>query len=133
MSRTKAWAVAIAILLVSGCASADPDRPRAASTGNQCFFAGNVSNFTAVDPRTVNIRVGSDVYRLDLMSTCRNINWNHRMTLVSRTGSSICTGSGLGTTLVSHGGVAGQQRCQVQGITLLTPEQVEALPARDRP
>ena len=100
--------------------------------GQQCFFAGNVSNFAAVDSSTVNIRVGSDVYRLDLMSSCRNVNWNNRLTLASRTGSSICTGTGLGTTLISRG-VTGQQRCQVHRITLLTAAEVEALRPRDRP
>lgn len=132
MSRNAAWATAIAILLVAGCASTDPENPRASNANRQCFFAGSVTNFTAAGPRTVNIRVGGDVYRLDLMSSCRNVNWNNRMTLVSRTGSSICTGHGLGTTLVSNG-VNGQQRCQVQTITLLTPEEVQALRPGDRP
>ena len=132
MSRTAAWATMVAVLLVFGCASQDPDRPRASNPGQQCFFAGNVSNFTAVDASTVNIRVGSDVYRLDLMSSCRNVNWNNRLSLASRTGSSICTGTGFGTTLISRG-VTGQQRCQVHRITLLTPAEVEALRPRDRP
>jgi hypothetical protein len=132
MSRTAAWTTALVILLASGCASKDPDRPRASNAGQQCFFAGNVSNFAAVDSSTVNIRVGSDVYRLDLMSSCRNVNWNNRLTLASRTGSSICTGTGLGTTLISRG-VTGQQRCQVHRITLLTAAEVEALRPRDRP
>ena len=132
MSRTAAWTTAVAILLISGCTSTDPDRPRASGAGQQCFFAGNVSNFTAVDASTVNIRVGRDVYRLDLMSSCRNVNWNNRLTLTSRTGSSICTGTAMGATLVSRG-VTGQQRCQVHRITLLTPAEVEALQPRDRP
>lgn len=132
MSRTAAWATASALLLVAGCASTDPEQPRAANAGNQCFFAGNVSGVASVDPRTVNVRVGGDVYRLDLMSSCRNVNWSNRTTLVSRSGPSICTGSGLGTTLVTRG-ISGQQRCQVQTVTLLTPEQVQALRPSDRP
>ena len=55
---------------------------------------------------------------------------NRRST--SRTGSSICTGTGFGTTLISRG-VTGQQRCQVHRITLLSPAEVEALRPRDRP
>ncbi len=132
MSRTAAWATAIAVLLVTGCASTNSDQQRASNANHQCFFASSVNNFAAVDPRTVNVRVGSDVYRLDLMNSCRNVTMNQRMSLVSRTGSSVCTGPTMGTTLVTRG-VNGQQRCQVRNVTLLTPAEVEALRPRDRP
>ncbi len=132
MSRTAAWATAAAILLVAGCASTNPDQQSASNANRQCFFASSANGFAAVDPRTVNVRVGSDVYRLDLMNSCRNVTMNQRMSLVSRTGSSVCTGPTMSTTLITRG-VNGQQRCQVRNVTLLSPAEVEALRPRDRP
>lgn len=132
MSPTTACATAIAILLVAGCASTNPDQQSAANANRQCFFTSSASGFAAVDPRTVNVRVGADIYRLDLMNSCRNVTMNQRMSLVSRTGSSVCAGPSMGTTLVIRG-VNGQQRCQVRNVTLLSPAEVEALRPRDRP
>jgi hypothetical protein len=129
-------AAAIALLLVSACANADPDvpnSPAAANPSRQCFFASSVNGFASVDSRTVNIRVGpSDVYRLDLTNSCRDVSWTNRMALVTRGGSSICPGAALGTSLVIRG-PTGQQRCAVRSVTMLTPQQVEALRPRERP
>jgi hypothetical protein len=85
-----------------------------------------------VDSRTVNIRAGRNVFRLDLFGTCPDVTWTNGMRLNTRPGSTICTGSGLGTSL-SVRGPSGRQTCQVQTVTLLTPEEVAALPARHRP
>lgn len=66
------------------------------------------------------------------MGICSDLNWTNRMALVSRGSSMICVGSGLGTSIVTRG-PTGRQRCQVRSIIGLTPEQVAALPARERP
>ena len=128
MVRMGVW-MALAGLLLTGCAGADPDNPR---PPRQCFFASSASGFAAVDMRTVNVRAGSDVFRLDLMSSCRDINWNQRLALVTRSGSSVCTGATPGVTLVTRGPTS-QQRCAVRTVTKLTPQEVEALAPRHRP
>lgn len=132
MTAASVWAAATAaLLLVGACASTDPDNPRASNPSRQCFFANSARSFTAVDNQTVHVRVGAnDIYRLDLMGTCPDINWNHQIALVSRGSSSICTGTGA--TVVTRG-PTGQQRCPVRMVTKLTPEEVEALRPRDRP
>jgi hypothetical protein len=132
MKATSVWAATTAALLVLGaCATPDPDNPRASNPSRQCFFANSASGFTAVDTQTVNVRVGArDVYRLDLMGTCPDINWNSQIALVSRGSSSICTGTGA--TIITRG-PTGQQRCPVRMVTQLTPAEVEALRPRDRP
>jgi hypothetical protein len=118
-------------LLVGACATPDPDNPRASNPSRQCFFANSASGFTAVDTQTVHVRVGArDVYRLDLMGSCPDINWNSQIALVSRGSSSICTGTGA--TIVTRG-PTGQQRCPVRMVTQLTAAEVEALRPRDRP
>ncbi len=132
MTTASVWvAASAALLLVGACASNDPNNPSASNPSRQCFFANSANGFTAVDTQTVNVRVGArDVYRLDLMGTCPDINWNHQIALVSRGSSSICTGTGA--TIVTRG-PTGQQRCPVRMVTKLTPEEVEALRPRDRP
>lgn len=133
MTTASVWAAAsAALLLVGACASStDPENPRASNPSRQCFFANSARGFTAVDPQTVHVRVGArDVYRLDLMGTCPDINWNQQIALVSRGSSSICTGTGA--TIVTRG-PTGQQRCPVRMVTQLTAEEVEALRPRDRP
>jgi hypothetical protein len=124
---------AIATFALAGCASTDPSDTAGTTTpGRQCFSAHNVRNFRAVDSRTVNIRAGRDVYRLDLFGTCPNVTWTNGMRLNTRPSSTVCTGSGLGVSL-SVRGPSGRQTCSVQSVTLLTPEEVAALPARHRP
>ncbi|WP_395391109.1 DUF6491 family protein [Novosphingobium sp. BL-8A] len=127
-------ATAITLATVTGCAGTDHGNPTAAREPRQCFWANDVRNFRAVNSTTVNIRAGRDVYRLDLMGICPNINWNERMGLVTTGSSSICAGSALGVSVVTRRtGGRGQERCAVRQITALTPEQVAALPPRERP
>ena len=90
----------------------------------------SLGGFSVVDTQTVHVRVSArDVYRLDLMGSCPDIDWNSRIALVSRGDSSICTGTGA--TVVARG-PTGQQRCPVRMVTKLTAEEVEALHPRDR-
>ena len=132
MTTASVWAAATAaLLLVGACASNDPDAPRASNASRQCFFANSARGFTVVDTQTVHVRVGArDIYRLDLMGTCPDINWNNQIALVSRGSSSICTGTGA--TVVTRG-PTGQQRCPVRMVTKLSADEVEALRPRDRP
>jgi len=103
----------------------------AAKAHQQCFYARNVDNFTPVDERTVNIRVGvKDVYQLDLFAPCNDLKWNETIAIRSRGSSWIC--SGLDVELISPTPI-GPQRCPVRSLRKLTPEEVAALPAKQRP
>jgi hypothetical protein len=133
MARASAWVVAIALLAVTGCTNTDSSNENNPRQPRRCFSAHSVRNFRVVNNSTVNIRVNRDVYRLDLFGSCTDLNWNSRMGLQTTGSSTICVGSGLGTTIVTRGPTGGRQRCPVQSVTLLTPEQVEALPPRERP
>lgn len=121
---------ALAGLILAGCANTASDKTAAAEPrpARQCFFASTVSSFSAVDDRTVHVRVGvKDVYRLDLFGRCPDIDWNQQIALVSRGGNSIC--SGLDATIITKGPI-GPQRCPVSKVTKLTPEEVAALKAK---
>ena len=121
---------ALAGLVLAGCTTAASEKSASAQLrpARQGFFASTVSSFSAVDERTVHVRVGvKDVYRLDLFGRCPDVDWNQQIALVSRGGNSIC--SGLDATIITKGPI-GPQRCPVSKVTKLTPEEVAALKAR---
>ena len=124
---------ALASLALAGCAAGARLNADAgpATGGRQCFWANNVTGFRAVDDRTVNLRVGvREVYRLDLIGPCPDVDWASQIAIQSRGGSSICTG--LDAVLIAPTSI-GPQRCQVRTVRRLTPEEVAALPDAARP
>lgn len=136
MANTSVWAVAtIALLAATGCADdqTDPNSPSAARQPARCFQARDARNFRAVNSTTVHVRAGRDTYRIETFGVCPDLAFTQRMGLVTSGGSStVCVGSGLGTSLVVNG-PSGRQRCNVRSITALTPEEVQALQPRHRP
>lgn len=127
---------AVAISLIGAGATAktpleDAGAAGAAKPARQCFWSSQVNNFASVDDRVVNVRVGvKDVYRLEMFGHCNDLSWNNRIAIVSRGGSSIC--SGLDAEIISPSTI-GPQRCKVQKITKLTPAEIAALPKGARP
>ena len=106
--------------------AASPTTPKRA-----CFWVQNVNGWSAVDDHTVVLRTGvKEVYRLDLMGPCPDIEWSQDIGLVSHGSSSIC--SPLDATVIARGPL-GPQRCPVRAVTKLTPEEVAALPRKHRP
>ena len=102
-----------------------------AAKGRQCFWARDVNGFSAVDDDTVNLRVGvKDVYQLELMGPCHDIDWAQKIAIQSRNGSFIC--SGLDAVLIAPSPI-GPQRCHVRTVRKLTPEEVMALSDKDKP
>ena len=119
-------ASAALIALTGTVAMAQPAKPARA-----CFWTSQVSNFSAIDDRTVIVRVGvKDRYRLELFSPCYDIEWNNEIGITSRGSSSICNGAGA--EIISPGAL-GPQTCRINRVVKLTPEEVEALPKRNRP
>lgn len=128
--------VAAAALLAFGATPATAaDAPSKDAAGkNQCFWSRNVTSFAAPDDHTVYIKVNlRDVYRLDLMISCPDVDWNQSVALVSShgAGGSIC--GPLDAEIVSHAQGLGRQRCPVKAMRKLTPQEVAALPKRARP
>jgi hypothetical protein len=133
-----AASVAVLVLGVAGAhagdKSSDQNGDKAAKHADTCFWARNVTSFAAPDDRTVYVKVNlHDVYRLDLMIACPDVNWNQRIALESNhgAGGSIC--NALDAEIVSHATGLGPQRCPVKTLTKLTPEQVAALPKGAKP
>ena len=131
--NTKVALAAAAALMALGASAATPASARSPvePKPNQCFWTRNVDSFAAENDHIVNIRVGvGDVYQFEIMGSCPDIDWNQRIALVSRAGSSIC--SGMDAEIVTRSQI-GPQRCPVRSVRKLTPQEVAALPAKARP
>lgn len=122
---------AIALLAAAASPALAADPAKAAPAKRQCFLASNVTNYSAVDERTVNVRVGvNDVYELKLFSRCPDIDWSHKIGLISRGGSWIC--DGFDATIIVDSTI-GPQRCTVDKVRKLTPDEVAALAPKAKP
>lgn len=140
MGKASAWALAAAaaaLAALGACAETgdaeSSGSQAAARTAPRCFHASNARNFRSVNATTVHLRVGRrDFYRIDLLGPCPNLDFSLRLGLETRGSSQVCTGSGLGTNIIVRG-PGGPQRCAIRQITALTPEEVAAMPSRDRP
>ena len=112
-------------------ALADSAADAAAKPQRSCFYARNVDSFRAPDDKTVYLKVGvRDVYQLDLMGPCPDVNWSERIGIVSRGGDWICTG--LDAEIVAPSTI-GPHRCPVQILRKLTREEAAALPPKAKP
>ena len=124
-------ALAAVITLAAVQPAAAADKPGPAKARQACFFTRDVNSFSAADDRTVYVKVGvKDVYRLDLFNPCPDIDWNWSIALQSHGSDWIC--SPLDATIIARSPI-GPQRCEVNKVTKLTPEEVAALPKKARP
>ena len=76
-----------------------PPRPK-----ESCFWVSRVENFAAVDQENLYLRVGvHDVYRAKLFSTCLDLDWVHRLALITPGSSLVCTGPNPNASVVVTG------------------------------
>ena len=128
IKSTIAAAVAAFVLASPAALPAAPT----ATNRDACFVRRDVSGFSAPNDHTVYLRVGvSQVVRLDLMTDCTGLSFRNAFGLEDSPATPwIC--SPLEATVISRDGGIGQ-RCPVKEIHKLTPDEVAALPKRDRP
>jgi len=129
MKTHVALAAGAAALLALSATAATAKSPPGAQ--RQCFWTRNADGFAAADEHTLNVRVGvRDVYQFEMFGPCPDIDWNQRIALISRSGSTICTG--MDAEVVTRSPI-GPQRCPVRSVRKLTPEEIAALPPRAKP
>jgi hypothetical protein len=123
-----ALALAATSLLVAGAPRAQP-----AANGQDCFYHRDTDSFTAADNQTINLRVGVNrYYQLKLFSPCLDLDFSQAIGMRSRGSNWICAGSANDVEIFTHS-AAGRQRCVVSEVRRLTPEDIAAMPKRDRP
>jgi hypothetical protein len=122
----------LALALISTAPVPEGAEAAARKGAEQCFFARNMTSFAPVGRERLNIRVGvNDYYQIDLLGTCQDLDWTQRIGLQSRGSDWIC--SGLDVTLIVPSSTLGPQRCNATSIRKLTPDEVKALPRKEKP
>jgi hypothetical protein len=115
--------------LTAGAVQAQPPMRAGASP---CFVRRDINGFSAPNDRTVYIRVGvSDVWRLDLMTECTGLAFRNAFALEARPATAWICSPLDATVIVRQTGIS--QRCPVSAMHKLTPDEIAALPRRDRP
>jgi hypothetical protein len=99
-------------------------------TNQTCFYPDQVRGFTQTPDNAMNLRVGAkDVYHLTFAGVCENLKWARAISLEGGPGGpslKIC--EGMGVTVVTE-----DDRCFVNSIRRLSPEEIAALPSSERP
>ena len=130
---TAAVALTALVTIAGASGAAEPPATPTPAAKQACFYSRDIDNFVAVDDRTVNIRVGlKDDYRLTLFTDCIGVQWSDRIALISRPDAFICTGAANDVDLFVHTSV-GPLRCPVSSIHQLTPDEISALPRKQKP
>jgi hypothetical protein len=129
MTRPQLLALAAAsgLALLAGSASAK-DKP-----SQDCFYHRDTDSFSAVDDQTVNLRVGVNrYYQLKLFSPCTDLDFAQGIGMRSRGSSWICAGTNNDVEIFTRS-AAGRQRCMVSEVSRITPDELAAMPKKDRP
>lgn len=121
------------VLIVAGLALPAAAQPQPVKPpARQCFFQQQVNGWKEVGDRQVNVRAGvRDVYVVALDAPCWNLRWAQAIGLEARGSSSVCTGDLV--TVVVPDRATGPDRCVGRVTRRLTPEEVAALPPKQRP
>ncbi len=137
MSRHLLLPALAAAALAAGSGHAAPatadhpvgDSPRA------CFFARNVSSWREAGDQTVYLRVGvSDLYRVQLLSSCPDLRFAEAIGLKTQGGSdTICSGLDIEITVPSSVTHTVPQRCMATSLHKLSPDEAKTLPKGQRP
>ena len=112
-------------------APAEPAKP--AKPTRQCFYLSDWRGWTAPDKNTLYMKVrGRDVYRVDLAYGSNQLTWpgSHLVSVV-RGPDSVCHPLDLDLRVSDGFGFA--MPIRAKAITKLTPEEIAALPKKDRP
>lgn len=130
MARNRLAAV-LALIAAAAALGACSSTKTASNGPRQCFNVNSISNYAAVDRKTVNLRVGvSDYYQVTMLGVCPDINWTQKVAFQATAGSQVCDGLDL---TVHVPGPTGPQECAADTIRKLTPEEVAALPKGQKP
>ena len=123
----------LSLAALGGCTQAGPPGTATAAAGGarQCFLPSQVNGFDSVDRYTVDVTIGvKQVYRLQLVGTCPDVDWSQRIGIRSSGGGNwVC--QGLDAELIVPG-PTGVQRCPVTTVRRLSEEEVAAARARRR-
>lgn len=117
----------------ASAASAAQGDAKPAKPPRQCFYLSDWRGWSAPDKNTLYLKVRNrEIYRVDLSYGSNQLTWpgNHLVSVVRGT-DSICSPMDLDLRVSDGMGFAMPIRAKT--ITKLTPEQIQAIPKKDRP
>jgi|GEM_PF-2034810 len=115
-SASGALAVALTLFVVAP-AQAGSKPPTQDQSAQSCFQSTSVSGWTRVDEKTVRIQAnGGRQFDLELMSPPPSSLFQENIILKAEPSGSVCTGNGLGVSIVT-GGIAAAPSYQVVKVT----------------
>jgi hypothetical protein len=115
---------------LGGVASAAP----ADTNGRTCFTVNDWHGWSSPSPDVLYLAVGfRDVYKAELSQPVEGLNLVDTVVISDETGlQSICSAVDLHLILTHRGG-GGRRGLIVRSLTKLTPEEIAAIPKKDRP
>lgn len=136
MRLVRSFLAASAALAALGLAAAPAvaNSPTAKTTNAPCFFINQWQGWRAPNANTIYLRVNlNQIYRADLSAGSQELTWPGAYHLISRVqgSNSICGPLDLQLSVADSHGF--RQPLIVKSLTLLTPEEVAALPKKDLP
>lgn len=97
-----------ALFTLAACATSETTASADAPAGRDCFNSSNVSGFSPLDDHTVKLTVGANRhYALTTQQRITETRFNEQIAIRS-TNQWICTGNGLGVSLVVPNGIPNQ-------------------------
>lgn len=125
-----AAALAAGLPAAQGAAQTAP-APSAPLAPGQCFSTSDIVRTVRVNPRQVNVRARGDrYYRIDLNGPC-GFSLNDPVVLRPFGNGQICGASNLDVGVLLGG--RDEAVCLVRDLRALSPEEVAALPPREKP
>jgi len=114
-----------ALALLSGCTeTAAGEGAMARADGRQCFLPRQVNGFRAENDERVYVTVGTrEIYELQIVGVCPDVDWSQRIGIRARGTSWICDGLDAELIVPSP---SGTQFCPVTGVRKLSREEVRA-------
>jgi hypothetical protein len=123
----------LAAALVAGATSgAATAADKTSKPAKACFQANDVRNWKFYDhQKRVNLTTSrKEVYTGEVIGICPSADFSETLGIKSRLSRFICEGDDAGLFMSD---AAGPEHCQMQKIRKLTPDEVAALPAEQKP
>jgi len=129
---TRIATLSLIALAAGACTARDGADMAAAQAGDrQCFLPRQVSGFSSVDDETVHVTVGANnVYALEVVGVCPDIDWSQRIGIRARGGGSTWVCQGLDAEIIVPS-PSGTQTCPVTAVRRLSDAEVQAWRDRD--
>ena len=122
----------VAALAMLGAASA---APAADTNGRRCFTVNDWNGWSSPSPDVLYLAVNfRDVYKAELTQPVQGLDPAYTVLISDETGpQSICSAVDLHLIMTRRGGGGGRRGLIARSLTRLTPEEIAAIPKRDRP